>query len=157
MKIKNLHKELHLEYDENLISKIEQIALKHYPNEFGGFLIGYYSDDFKTLILTDLLVPNEYKSYRTLFERGTNGITEKLIELFKLKEKRYYVGEWHSHPNASSRYSSTDLNAMKNIAKSESIRIENPILLIVSMNSQKLIDYSFYLFDDDKLFEYGKN
>ncbi len=157
MKIKNLHKELHLEYDEKLISKIEQIALEHYPNEFGGFLIGYYSEDLKTLIITDLLIPNEYKSYRTLFERGTKGISEKLIELFKLKEKRYYVGEWHSHPNASSRFSSTDLNAMKNIAKSESVRIENPILLIVSISSQKLIEYTFYLFDNDKLLEYGKN
>ncbi|POR18698.1 hypothetical protein BWK58_14550 [Flavobacterium columnare] len=157
MKIKNLHKELYLEYDEKLISKIEQIALEHYPNEFGGFLIGYYSEDLKTLVLTDLLIPNEYKSYRTLFERGTKGISEKLIELFRLKEKRYYVGEWHSHPNASSRFSSTDLNAMKNIAKSESVRIENPILLIVSVSSQKLIEYTFYLFDNDKLLEYGKN
>jgi integrative and conjugative element protein (TIGR02256 family) len=157
LKIKNLHKELYLEYDEKLISKIEQITLDHYPNEFGGFLVGYYSDDLKTLVLTDLLTPNEYKSYRTLFERGTKGIAEKLIELFNLEEKRYYVGEWHSHPNASSRFSSVDLNAMKNIAKSESVRIENPILLIVSISSQKLMDYSFYLFDNNKLLEYGKN
>ena len=35
---------------------------------------------------------------------------------------------------------STFLNAMKNIAKSESVRIENPILLIVSISSQKLMD-----------------
>lgn len=157
MKIKNLHKELYLEYDEKLISKIEQITLEHYPNEFGGFLVGYYSDDLKTLVLTDLLIPNEYKSYRTLFERGTKGITEKLVEFFNLKEKRYYVGEWHSHPNAASRFSSTDLNAMKNIVKSESVRIENPILLIVSISSQKLIDYTFYLFSNDNLLEYGKN
>ena len=157
MRIKNLHRELYLEYDDHLISKTEQLALENYPNEFGGFLIGYYSDDLKTLVLTDLLIPNEYKSYRTLFERGIKGITKKLTELFKLKEKRYYVGEWHSHPNASPRFSSTDLNAMKNIAKSESVRIENPILLIVSINSQKLIDYTFYLFDNDKLLEYGKN
>lgn len=157
MKIINPHKNLCLEYEKALISKIEDLALEHYPNEFGGFLVGYYSDDLKTLVLTDILSPNEFKSYRMLFERSTKGIKEKLLKLFKLKEKRYYVGEWHSHPNASSRYSTTDLNAMKNIANSESVRIKNPILLIISIDNQKMRNYTFYLYNNNTLLEYVKN
>lgn len=156
MKIINSHKNVSLEYEEDLISKIESLALEHYPNEFGGFLIGYYSDDLKTLVLTDVLSPNEYKSHRVLFERSTEGIKEKLFELFKLNEKRYYVGEWHSHPDASSMYSLTDLNAMQSITESETVRIKNPILLIVSINNQKLKNYTFYLYDNNKLLEYGR-
>ena len=156
MKIINSHKNVSLEYQNDLILKIESLALKHYPKEFGGFLIGYYSDDLKTLVLTDVLSPNEYRSHRALFERSTGGIKEKLLELFKLNKKRYYVGEWHSHPNGSSRYSSTDLNAMQSIANSETIRIKNPILLILSINSQRLENYTFYLYDNNTLFEYGR-
>lgn len=156
MRITNSDKNLHLDYNQKLITKIENLALKQYPNEFGGLLIGYYSFDLKTLVLTDILTPEVYKSYKTLFERGASGIKEKLMYLFKLKEKRYYIGEWHSHPDASSMYSRTDLMAMKSIAESESVRILNPILLIVSINDKKMIDYTFYLFSNYKLSEYGK-
>ena len=156
MRITNSHKNLHLDYKQKLITRIENLALKHYPNEFGGILVGYYSFDLQTLILTDILTPDVYKSYKTLFERGANGIKKKLVSLFKQKEKHYYVGEWHSHPDASSMYSRTDLKAMKSIAESESVRILNPILLIVSINDKKMIDYTFYLFSNYKLLKYGK-
>lgn len=156
MKITNSNKNIHIEYEEDLISKIKGLAVKHYPKEFGGFLIGYYSNDLKTLILTDILSPKEFKSYRVLFERSTKGIKEELLKFFKLKEKRYYVGEWHSHPDASSRYSATDLNAMRSIAESETVRIKNPILLIVSIDNQKLKEYTFYLYENNTLLEYDR-
>lgn len=155
MKITNSNKNIYIECEEELILKIEGLAVKYYPKEFGGFLIGYYSDDLKTLVLTDILSPKEFKSYRVLFERSTKGIKEKLFKLFKLKEKRYYVGEWHSHPDASSRYSATDLDAMRSIAESETVRIKNPILLIVSIDNQKLKEYTFYLYENNNLIEYG--
>jgi len=156
LKIVNLHKNVSLEYNEDLILKIESLALEHYPNEFGGFLIGYYSKDLKTLVLTDVLSPKEYKSHRVLFERSAEGIKEKLLELFKSNIKRYYVGEWHSHPDASSMFSLSDLNAMQSIVESETIRIKNPILLIVSINIQELKNYTFYLYENNTLFEYGR-
>ncbi|WP_018675596.1 Mov34/MPN/PAD-1 family protein [Riemerella columbina] len=150
----NKHKNLYIEFSDELLLKIQNHVVKHYPKEFGGLLIGKYSDDLKSLILTDILIPEEYTNHRTLFTRGTKGIQQKLIKMFKLKEKLYYVGEWHSHPNVSSRYSRTDLNAMKEIAKSESIRINNPVLLIVSIDNEKILDYTFYLYDNEKLIEY---
>ncbi len=76
--------------------------------------------------------------------------------VFKLKEKRYYVGEWHSHPDASSNYSATDLKAMRSIAKSETVRIKNPILLIISLNNQGLNEYTFYIYENNILLEYDK-
>ena len=53
-------------------------------------------------------------------------------------------------------YSLIDLNAMQSIAESETVRIKNPILLIVSINNQKLKNYTFYLYDNNKLLEYGR-
>ena len=71
--------------------------------------------------------------------------------------KHYYVGEWHTHPNGSTKYSSTDLNAMIKIAKDDNVVIENPILLILSINKDKSYKFSFYLYASEKLIEYDKN
>ena len=58
--------------------------------------------------------------------QGLENVWEQLA-----KEGLQYVGEWHSHPNGSTQYSSTDLAAMIDIEKE--VAIENPLLLIVSV------------------------
>ncbi len=45
---------LKIEIDSETINKIKGLGIKAYPNEFGGFLIGKYSDDLKTLISQSL-------------------------------------------------------------------------------------------------------
>jgi len=65
-----------------------------------------------------------------------------------------YVGEWHSHPNCSTQYSSTDLSAMVDIEKE--VSIENPLLLIVSVKRDELSGHTFYCYKDNKLLEYKK-
>ena len=154
MKLINKEKKIELEIEDTLLDKLSSIALQHYPNEFGGFLIGYYASNFKSLIITDYILPNKYKSDRYLFERSTNGIEKKLKKLFTNTKQQYYVGEWHTHPDGSINYSTTDLKAMNNIVESNSIRIENPILLIISVGINKTNDYGFYIFNNNKLLKY---
>ncbi len=69
-------------------------------------------------------------------------------------KKHYYIGEWHSHPNGSSMYSQTDLKAMIKIANCETVMIENPILLILSVTKNQLQDFSIYLYDNKELYLY---
>lgn len=133
---------------------MSSIAINHYPNEYGGFLVGYYSSNRKSLTITDFIKPTKYKSHQFIFERSAEGIEKKLNELFNSKNKQYYVGEWHTHPNGSTMYSNTDLNAMINIANSDYIRITNPILLIISISKEKMNKFDFYLYDNKKLLKY---
>lgn len=51
-----------------------------------------------------------------------------------------YLGEWHSHPDASACYSALDRNTMIEISEADSVRIKYPIFMIVgySKNLQKL-------------------
>lgn len=154
MKLINKYKELELNIEDNLIKKMSLTAINHYPNEYGGFLVGYYSSDRKSLTITDFIQPTKYKSHQFIFERSTEGIEKKLNELFNCENRQYYVGEWHTHPNGSTNYSSTDLNAMINIANSDSIRITNPILLIISISREKMNQFDFYLYDNKKLLRY---
>ncbi len=153
MKIKNHTRKVELNIDENLLEDIASIGIKHYPNEFGGFLIGEYSNNFKNLNITDFILPNSYKGSPYLFERSALGLEEKFENIFKEKGN-YYIGEWHTHPSSSTKFSKTDLDAMINIANCETVTIKNPILLILSVSKTTLNHYTFYIYDDKKLTPY---
>lgn len=153
MKLTNTYKNVSLMIEESLLDKLTQIALQNYPNESGGFLIGYYSQDFMTLHITDFVLPQQQKSSSFLFQRSVVGIQEVFNRLFVIN-KYYYIGEWHTHPNGSSMYSQTDLKAMIEIATCETVNITNPILLILSVSKNKLQDFSFYIYDNKGLYRY---
>ncbi len=156
MKFINSYKSLNLIVSEETLSKIANKGKKFFPNEIGGFLIGYYSLDLKTLYITDFLLPKNYKNNSYLFERSVEGIITVFKKIFKNK-KHYYVGEWHTHPNGSSMYSNTDLKAMIKIAKDDNVVVENPILLILSINENDNFEFSFYLYENEKLIKYDKD
>jgi len=156
LKFINSYKNLKLIVSDDILSRIAKTGMDFFPNEFGGFLIGYYSLDLKTLYITDFLLPKKYKNNSYLFERSIDGIVSVFKKIF-YKKKYFYVGEWHTHPNGSTMYSTTDLNAMIKIAKDDNVVIENPILLILSIDKDKNYKFSFYLYANEKLFKYDKN
>ena len=153
MKLINTYKNVSLMIEDSLLKKLTKVALQNFPNESGGFLVGYYSQDFMTLHITDFVLPQQQKSSSFLFERSIIGIKEVFNKLFTTK-KYYYIGEWHTHPNGSSMYSQTDLKAMIEIATCETVNITNPILLILSVSKNKLQDFSFYIYHDKGLYKY---
>jgi len=144
---------LNLIFSENLLNEIGYLGVQHHPNEFGGFLIGKYSEDLKSLYIDNFIIPNKYKGQPFIFERSTKGLREKLEKLF-VEKNQYYIGEWHTHPDSSTKYSQTDLNAMIEIAKYREVQILNPILLILSVSKSEVNAYKFYIFKDEKLLAY---
>ncbi len=152
--MKLINKDIEVLIPDELLNNLIKAGIKEYPKEFGGFLIGYYSKDFKTLYITDTLLPIKYKVSKYSFERSTEGIIEYLKKKYNLSPKQYYVGEWHTHPDSSTKYSSTDLNSMIEIAKCKTVRITNPILMILSISKTKMNGFSFYVYDNKKLLKY---
>lgn len=153
MKLVKKHNNLELVIDEELLNEIANIGIHHYPNEFGGFLIGKYSIDFKILYIEDYILPKKYKGFPFIFERSIDGIIDIFKKLFKQKNQ-YYIGEWHTHPDGSTMYSQTDLKAMVQTVECETVQIKNPILLILSVSKQKLNNFTFYFFENNKLISY---
>lgn len=147
---------LKLVIDSDVINEIKNIGIKKHPNEFGGFLVGKYSNDLNTLTITNFLLPKKYLSQPMSFKRSIDGISGILEDLFITKEE-YYVGEWHTHPNGSSSYSSTDFNAMKSIAEFETVNIKNPVLLILSISKGRCDEFTFYYYKNEKLIPYEKS
>ena len=153
MKIVKKHKDLELIIDERIFNEICAVGINHYPNEFGGFLIGNYSDDFKSLQIRNYILPKKYKGFPTLFKRSIDGIIIQFKRLFTQKNQ-YYIGEWHTHLNGSTQFSQTDLNAMIQTVECETVHIKNPILLILSINNKSLNSFTFYFYDNKKLISY---
>lgn len=151
MKFTNTYKNVDIIISEALLEKLSKYGIEQFPNEFGGFLMGHYSSDFKTLTITDTILPKKYKGTPSLFERSIEGIRQSFEDFYKKEPSQYYIGEWHTHPNGSTLYSQTDMQAMINITACETVHITNPVLLILSVNKSGLNSFQFYLYDDKKL------
>lgn len=149
----NINIGLKIEIQDKLLDSLIAIGKCHYPNEFGGFLIGFYSEDYRQLYITDHILPDKYKGTRYLFERDATGIDDKLQELYNQNPQKYYVGEWHTHPDNLPIPSSTDIAAMKSIATHTKVAIQNPALIILGY-TYKSLDVGVYVFFKNKLHKY---
>lgn len=154
MKLINNQKKVEVIFDDNLLSQLSIIGVKNHPNEFGGFLVGRYEKENKLLIIEETILPKKYKGTPNLFLRSSEGIEEQLKKMYKEKPSKYYIGEWHTHPNGTTNYSQTDLNAMISIENCKTVNIKNPVLLILGVNKVKMTDFSFYIYDNKKLLKY---
>ncbi|MDR1729113.1 MAG: Mov34/MPN/PAD-1 family protein [Prevotellaceae bacterium] len=145
---------LSLEANDELLNSIVEIGKSHYPNEFGGFLIGNYSDDNKRLHITDMILPENFKASRYFFERTTKGIDKFLVNYYKETPKKFYVGEWHTHPDNSPIPSFTDISAINAIINNQNACLVNPVLLIIGY-SKTQVNFEFYVYFENKLYKYG--
>lgn len=144
---------LSLEADDKFLEHLVAIGKKHYPNEFGGFLIGYYSDDNKHLYITHSILPKNFKASKYSFERSTKGIEKEFNKYYNENTKKFYVGEWHTHPDNSPIPSTTDISAINAIIKNQDTSIKNPVLLIIGY-SKTQVDFGFYVWFENKLHKY---
>ena len=98
--------------------------------ETGGILIGRYSDDLScALIESATRAPWDSNAGPNWFVRGKFGLRRLLNKNWG--GGRYYVGEWHSHPNFDPSPSADDIRAIQRIARDWSYACERPILAIV--------------------------
>lgn len=144
---------LTLEIEDDLLSNLIDIGMKHYPNEFGGFLIGYYSESQTHLTITDTILPNNYKSTPYIFERDAIGVDSKLKQFYNEEPKKYYVGEWHTHPNNFAIPSTVDIKAINSIAIDPEVSIKNPTMLIIGYNKNN-VELGFYIHFKNKIYRY---
>lgn len=143
---------LYIEITASVFNLIRLQAEGEYPNENGGMLAGRYSADRHTVYIEEVVLPIEKRTSKTTFMRNTKGLEKVWIQY--AKEGLRYVSEWHSHPNGSTQFSSTDLTAMVDIEKE--VDIENPILLIVGVRHDGISSHTFYCYKNNKLLKYKK-
>ena len=144
-------KGLFLEIDDRLLQDMHKRALDAYPNEVVGMLAGVYKGKDHAIV-KHIVMPQKASSTTHSFTRDPAGLEEVWNKLHL--DGLEYLGEWHTHPNGTAKYSYTDLTAMRQIARDKHVAILNPILLIISLQRDGISEQRVYLYDNRELFSY---
>lgn len=153
MKYKLSFRGLSLKIENKFLEYMYSKALDAYPNEAGGMLAGRYENKNSAIVET-IIMPKVLSGTPSEFVRNTAGLEELWYKLNN--EGIEYLGEWHTHPNGSTHYSRTDLNAMREIVRDENVSILNPILLILSLDKAEAMEHDVYLYDSSRLLTFQK-
>ena len=134
-----------LEVPGQIIDEMLERCGRSFPMETGGILVGYYSDDSRFAHVTDLVpAPSDSTSNRFSFQRGVRGVQKFLNQMWL--RSRYYLGEWHFHPDGSASPSGTDADQMKSIAYAGSYHCPEPVLLILGGNPPQRFTIESYVY-----------
>jgi integrative and conjugative element protein (TIGR02256 family) len=116
------------------IKKMEKFIRTAGQNEIGGIILGCYPD-LTTAEASEILgPPSDSKAGRYWFERGIKGLKSILNAAWE--QNKYYLGEWHYHPNGTVDPSWQDFKEMKKISKSEKYYCPEPLMIIIAGNFQ---------------------
>ncbi len=140
----------------NCEEDIYNFARAYYPYEFGGVLIGGYSDNGKQIYLTDVLIPDKFSNSRFSFKGDTKKINKVIKQYYDQSNGNIiYLGDWHSHPNNSNSYSSLDYRAIKNQARSSTVSINNPLMAIISIGREGY-EIGYYIYYEGRLYKFSQ-
>jgi len=104
--------------------------------ETGGVLIGRYSPDLATAIVSEATPPPpDSEQGPAWFIRGVVGLREKFKRRWRSKERTYYLGEWHFHPTANVEPSQEDIAQMSKICHDLNYHCGEPVLLIAGKSN----------------------
>ena len=120
--------------------------------ETGGILIGYYSDDYSTAVITEVTSPPKDSTFgANWFARGAAGLRTLLARRWKNAAQRtYYLGEWHYHPAKHITPSGEDIQQMQAIGQTPKYQCKEPIMLIIGNNINSRIHFRAFVFPDGR-------
>jgi integrative and conjugative element protein (TIGR02256 family) len=129
------------------LTRVLESCRRYAPEETGGILVGYYTDALNCAVVTDASErPPDSRSGRTWFTRGTVGLQGWLDGLWRRRNRRYYLGEWHFHPGGAAEPSPTDTEQMAKITHSASYKCPEPVLLLVGGSADDRSYVRVYVF-----------
>lgn len=118
------------------LKEIERLCTAAGDNETGGILIGQYTADRLTVVVSEATSPPpDSRKGCSWFVRGIVGLRELLWQRWRSQERQYYVGEWHFHPADIIEPSPDDLDQMARIAREKKYYCSKPILVIIGRPS----------------------
>lgn len=136
------------------IDKIIKHMWAHYPKEFGGIFVGNYINNYKEIIISNIITPKKFKNSAYSFQPDPDDLNKQLRMTYKKSNgKIIYVGDWHTHPNSNNHYSTSDFESIQGVAQSSRVNTCTPILMIAAF-SQNYFEPGFYVYFKGKLYKY---
>ena len=89
--------------DAKVSDKLQELRRQRLPNETGGVLIGAHDVGRRVIYLVDALPsPPDSEELPTAYIRGSQGLAQRVRNISDSTDGMLqYIGEWHSHPDAS--------------------------------------------------------
>lgn len=117
----------------NVLKECEAEASRWFPLESGGTFMGY-SVDAHTTVVTAVIGPGPNAARSPVHFRPDEGWQlAEIARHYALSERREtYLGDWHSHPNASSgKLSRRDRRVLKCVIETAEARCPRPLMAIL--------------------------
>ena len=107
--------------------------LRKLPNETGGVLVGYWLEDSEGVVITDVVGPGPgAKHGKISFVPDASYHESEIARLYEESGRLHtYLGDWHSHPDSTTRLSLTDRHTLLKIAKHVDARVSTPLMAVV--------------------------
>jgi integrative and conjugative element protein (TIGR02256 family) len=108
------------------------LAIPFRPWEVGGWLLGYWSADEQTIVVVVATPPSGRGSAFGVTISG-RGHGRKFDEAWDASSGSItFLGDWHTHPGGSPRPSTTDCDAMQQLATDPAYGTPVPLIAIVA-------------------------
>lgn len=111
-------------------------AHRQLPLETGGVLLGYWSQDRQSLLISDASGPGPGATHGVSDFTPDPAFQRNFVARAYEDSRRIttYLGDWHSHPGGADQLSQTDLHTLGRIARDRHARARHPIMAILSGN-----------------------
>jgi integrative and conjugative element protein (TIGR02256 family) len=118
-----------------LLEQIERESAAFAPNETGGVLMGYGSDTTYQITASIGAGPKAVRTRSSFSPDGTWQL-DQIASCYEAASRRIrYLGDWHSHPDGSSRPSWRDWRTTVATARTAEAYQRHPLLAIVGRRS----------------------
>jgi integrative and conjugative element protein (TIGR02256 family) len=122
-----------------------------FPLETGGILMGFVTAEYT--VVTSVIGPGPQAIHRRhSFTPDAKWQQGRVAELYERSGRRdTYLGDWHTHPDGSTRASLTDWVAAWTIARSRDARCPNPVMVILALTAAAALSVGAYRWNRRKL------
>lgn len=159
MKLTTKDKVFNLEFGDAPLKELARLCTKSGELETGGVLIGYYTNDLSTAVVTELTgPPKDSKRGHSWFFRGVAGLKELLAQRWRQPRKHHYIGEWHYHPANHVEPSQEDITQLIEISKNQDYHCKEPLMIIAGRGSKEFRPLRAFICSSGEVIElFSKN
>lgn len=127
-------------------------ANRAFPNETGGVLVGYRSDNGE-IVVHEMIGPGPNATHSLArFTPDHVWQCEQLDRLYIASSQNWtYVGDWHTHPHGVPEMSWLDRRTLRGIAKHPQAQTSSPVMMIGGGSVQQW-DWKIHEYSSDRLF-----
>ena len=107
--------------------------IRNVPNETGGVLMGYWLAGSEGAVITQVVGPGPNAKHREFgFVPDASYQESEIARIYEESARLHtYLGDWHTHPDSTTRLSRTDRCTLIKIARHVDARVPDPLMAIV--------------------------